>query len=303
MKSIQRILAATDFSSYANRAVRCAALLSHRHKCTLDLLQVVGWLPLEALKRLLADSSLETGQQLVNSAQARLTTLANLLATHFGLTVNPSVRLGRPHLEINAHAKDHNADLIVLGAHGEHSARDGFLGTTVARVLRTGNHPVLIVRAEDPRPYQAILVAVDFSEASRRALVLALSVEPEAAVHVLHAVEVPFAGSLREAGVPDEMIQRFRTEALQRAREQLEEFVKISAGIDAGRIARIVEYGYPPDVILDRSRQLGADLVVVGKHGEAETDVALLGSVTKHVIYEADCDVLVVADDAPATSP
>jgi len=42
-------------------------------------------------------------------------------------------------------------------------------------------------------------------------------------------------------------------------------------------------------------------LIVIGKHGEAEKDVALLGSVTKHVIYEAGCDVLVVADDTLAS--
>jgi len=29
------------------------------------------------------------------------------------------------------------------------------------------------------------------------------------------------------------------------------------------------------------------DLIVIGKHGEAEKDVALLGSVTKHVILRA----------------
>jgi len=42
MKSLQRILVATDFSGYANQAVKRAAVLAHRHQCALDLLQVVG---------------------------------------------------------------------------------------------------------------------------------------------------------------------------------------------------------------------------------------------------------------------
>jgi len=189
---------------------------------------------------------------------------------------------------------------VVVGAHGEHFLQDGLLGTTTARILRSGNHPVLIVRAEEPTPYRKVLVPVDFSAASRGALVWALAIEPQAAIHVLHAVEVPFEAAIKEAGVPEDLIQRFHAEALDRARERQDEFIGKAAGSEAGRISRSVEYGYPPKVITDQSWLLRPDLIVVGKHGEAEKDPALLGGVTKHVIYEADCDVLVVADDTPA---
>lgn len=167
MKGLRRILVATDFSGYANRAVKRAAMLAHRRHCALDLLQVMGWLPLETLKRLVDDYAMEIGRQLVNSAEARLTTLAELLATHYGVTVDHRVRFGRPHLEINARARDHHADLVVLGAHGEHFIQDHLLGSTAARVLRTGNHPVLIIRADELTPYRKVLVPVDFSAAGR----------------------------------------------------------------------------------------------------------------------------------------
>jgi len=301
MKNLQRILVATDFSGYANRAVKRAAMLAHQHRCALDLLQVVGWLPLETLKRLIDDYSAETGQQLVNSSEARLKTLSELLTSHYGLTVDHCVHLGRPHLEINAYARDHDVDLVVLGAHGENFLQDGLLGTTTARVLRTGNHPVLIVRGEEPTPYRNVLVTVDFSAASGGALAWALAIESQAAIHVLHAVEVPFEESLKEAGVPEEQIQRFRSEALQQAHERLDEFLEKSLGSETCRITRAIKYGYPPKVITDQSYLFRHDLIVIGKHGEAEKDVALLGSVTKHVIYEADCDVLVVTDDTPTS--
>jgi nucleotide-binding universal stress UspA family protein len=300
MKRLRRILAATDFSSHANQAVKRAAMLAHRRQCALDLLQVVGWLPLETLKRLLDDYALETGQRLLDSVEERLKTLAGLLRSHYGVAVDHGVRIGRPHLEINACARDHHADLVVVGAHGEHFLQNGLLGATTARVLRTGNHPVLIVRAEEPEPYRKVLAPVDFSAASREALVWALAIEPQAAIHVLHATEVPFEKSLKETGVPEELMQRFHAETLERARERLDEFIANTAGSEAGRISRSVEYGYPPKVIIDRSWSLRPDLIVIGKHGEAETDPALLGCVTKHVIYQADCDVLVVAEDGPA---
>lgn len=189
----------------------------------------------------------------------------------------------------------------MLGAHGENFLQDALLGTTTARVLRTGNHPVLIVRAEEPTPYRKVLVTVDFSATSQGALAWALAIDAQASIHVLHAVEVPFEGSLKEAGVPEEQIQRFRTEALQQGHKRLDEFLEKSLGSETCRITRVVKYGYPPKVITDQSYLFRHDLIVIGKHGEAEKDVALLGSVTKHVIYEAGCDVLVVTDDTPAS--
>ena len=40
-----------------------------------------------------------------------------------------------------------------------------------------------------------------------------------------------------------------------------------------------------------------ADLIVIGKRGETELDEALFGSVTKHVLYEAPSDVVVVSPE------
>ena len=39
---------------------------------------------------------------------------------------------------------------------------------------------------------------------------------------------------------------------------------------------------------------LEPDLIVMGKHGQSGWEDMLLGSVTKHVILDATCDVLVV---------
>ena len=47
-------------------------------------------------------------------------------------------------------------------------------------------------------------------------------------------------------------------------------------------------------------QEYDADLIVVGKHGTHITEELLLGSVTKHVLAEAQGDVLVVADTRPA---
>ena len=43
------------------------------------------------------------------------------------------------------------------------------------------------------------------------------------------------------------------------------------------------------------------DLIVIGKHGLQVMEELLLGSVTKHVLAESQCDVMVICD--PHESP
>jgi len=63
-------------------------------------------------------------------------------------------------------------------------------------------------------------------------------------------------------------------------------------------ITPLVERGLPSAVIREKTRSLNIDLIVIGKRGETELDEALLGSVTKHVLHETECDVLVVGPKA-----
>jgi len=50
----------------------------------------------------------------------------------------------------------------------------------------------------------------------------------------------------------------------------------------------------PEVVIPELLRETAANLVVVGKHGKSEIIDLLLGSMTKHLLLGAPCDVLVM---------
>lgn len=53
---------------------------------------------------------------------------------------------GVPHREILAYAEDQNVDLIVMGTHGRTGPdRIAHLGSTTDRVVKNGDHPVLVV--------------------------------------------------------------------------------------------------------------------------------------------------------------
>lgn len=297
MEKIQRILVATDFSSRADQAVRRAAKLAAGHEAVLYLLHVLPSFPIEAFKRLMTDTPLETEQRLYNQAKAILQKRAEALASE-GLDVRHHVAIGRTHIEINHYAESHHADLIVIGDQGESFLQEFFLGTTASKTLRKGHHPLLIVKQEATDRYHRVLVPVDFSHPSRLALEMALKVVPagiapiEASIHVLHAVE-PF-GEMLHGGANTEVIELYRSRALSRVHHDMENIIADCASGDT-RVISVVEHGYPPDMIRAKAQSLDADLIVIGKRGETELDEALFGSVTKHVLYETPCDVLIVS--------
>lgn len=58
--------------------------------------------------------------------------------------------------------------------------------------------------------------------------------------------------------------------------------------------AAIVEEGDPGVVLADAAREVGADVVVVGRHGRGAVERVVLGSVSAAIVNDAPCDVLIV---------
>lgn len=295
MAPIKKIVAATDLSLYATHAETRAAMLARELDCeSLDLLHVLAASPLETLRHLLKESSEEMERRLMDSAKKQLTDIGRRLSEkHRIATVNSCVRIGRTHAEIPAYADAVDAGLVVVGAHGGGYVRELLLGATAVKVLRKISRPLLIVKREPQGVYRRVLVPVDFSAPSRRAMTLALRIAPEAGITLVHAFEVPFEGNMRFAGVSEDVISSYRAQAREAANQDMRKLVS-ACGIDQNRVSHSVEHGYASAVILEKAEQIEADLIVMGKHGQSGWETALLGSVTKHVIYEAGCDVLVV---------
>ncbi|MCK7502942.1 MAG: universal stress protein [Desulfobacterales bacterium] len=282
---------ATDFSPRAGRAVKRAAELARQHGCGLGLLHVMGRLSPEVFTHVLRDHPLVTEKRLHDAAARRLNDLADVLHSHYGVFVAHHVAIGTPYTEINRYADSQGADLVVLGAHGENFVRDLLLGSTTSKVLRTAQLPVLIVRSGDADPYRRVLLALDFSECCLRAVRLAQQMVPRAEFHALHILESSYEEVLRSAGTADEVVIEFRQAASDAAGRRMAEV--FSAVPDRNRVTFSIESGYPPTAILEYAGKWHADLIALGRRGLSEQAEGLLGSAAKHVIYEADCDLLV----------
>jgi len=137
--------------------------------------------------------------------------------------------------------------------------------------------------------YERILVAVDHSEVSGRALEAArgLASLSHGEVWVLHLREreaMGRTGLLTSTESSDEA-----TTAVTDAVNQLTQ-----AGIKAHAVVRDTLFGYAAREIVSDAAELAADVIVMGTRGRGDLAGLVLGSTAHKVIHLADRPVLVV---------
>lgn len=180
----------------------------------------------------------------------------------------------------------------MLGARGQGGVQRLLLGTTAERLLRKAQCPVLVVRQSAAQPYQRVLVPVDFLPWSAPTLALVDTMAPHALVELLHVYTVPFEEKLRFAGVDDDTIAHYRERTRAQAHARLLALAH-EQGWSPSRYRVHLYEGDAAPAVVRSAQEWGCDLVALGKHGQGVAEELLLGSVTKHVVAEASCDVLV----------
>ena len=138
-----------------------------------------------------------------------------------------------------------------------------------------------------------ILVAIDLSSASQKILDKAksLALALPAKVCLLHVVEGDLDFLDHEPGLQgtsDQGPQEFPQEHkdLQKEVDGLRE-----SGIDT---KGLLSQGSVIDVILQKSKQLGIDIIIVGTHGHGGVHHMIFGSVSEGVLRSSFCPVLVI---------
>ena len=142
---LRKILAAYDFSDYAEIALQTAAALTSEYKGELHLLKVIGK-PREEPELAWAGNA---AARLYHQAIERLkTVLTGELQGFSKITI--TARWGKPYREILAYAKEHNVDLIAMGARGADFGSNALFGSNIDRVLRQAPCAVLVARPLKP---------------------------------------------------------------------------------------------------------------------------------------------------------
>ncbi|HEY0848042.1 MAG TPA: universal stress protein [Noviherbaspirillum sp.] len=296
MSPFKHLLAATDLSAPARHAAERAAMLAREAGATLDLIHVASLAPLEKLRRLVVALPEALEQQMVEAARNAIQELADSLRQRYGIAADFHVASGPVPTEIVRRADVLPADLIVLGAHGAGFLRHALLGSTAERMIGSAGKPILVVKQAAHEGYRKLLVPVDFSVSSLPAVRLARAIAPDATLVLLHVFEVPFEGKLRYAGVDRDTIDFYLNAARQDAQQRMQDLCD-EAGLAQEAVFSMVLHGDPLPHIIEQEQEHDCDLIVMGKHGESTLEKLLLGSVTRHVLAESQCDVLVSMEE------
>lgn len=133
-----------------------------------------------------------------------------------------------------------------------------------------------------------VLLAYDGSEASLKAFESAhdLASRYNADLRVLAVAPAPEVADEVETPAVIEDSRRLYQQLLDRLRHNAQ---KLGIQVHAELVV-----GHPAQQILDRARDMGADLIVIGHRGHGAVDLWKIGSVAHRVISYAECAVLVV---------
>lgn len=309
MISINRVICPLDFSVVSRSAVDYALALARQCGASVTALHVelppsvgYGSMPPPGAT-LLAGAHTHppgSGRELLAAATAS--------AVGSGLKVEHVVEQGNVVERILSHVTSPATDLLVLGTHGTGGFERLVLGSVTEKIIRKASCPVVTVSPEatdSPRPWKGfhhLLCAIDFSDASLRALEYALTLadDPACELTLLHVLEPPTYGlTLKQMASYAESDPRIILQAEARLEALLPDTVDSTcaprAEVRAGRVH---------ERILDVSRECGAEAIVMGVHGRGRglVERLFLGSVANQVVREARCPVLCVRDVTPAAA-
>lgn len=290
----RHILLATDLSSRSDRALDRAVLTARQWQARLIALTVVENEPTEAATSVLARATGQIGGDRMRKVRAERRLRADLTGEG-DLPLMPMVEQGPVTDTVLTVATAEGCGLIVTGVARNEALSRVVLGSTVDALVRRSPVPLLVVRNRARAPYRDVIVASDFSPASRHTLRRVVNdLFPDAELTLFHAFDNPYPaiGGVDQAKV--------RADGLAQAERDAEDFIR-SCELPASTHARLqtwLEHGDPGMLLNAHGQEHPDDLVVLGTKQRGGVLGLLLGSVAQRMLEIAENDVLVVPNGA-----
>jgi nucleotide-binding universal stress UspA family protein len=143
------------------------------------------------------------------------------------------------------------------------------------------------------KPFDQILIAIDFSENSDYAFEYALTLAKQfnSRLSVLHVINEPV--DLRGFYVPHISFEQLEKEIEEGAEKMMANFCNSKLGGFTNVTTSIVT-GIPYEEIVRAAKEMAASLIVLGTHGRTGLDHLIFGSTAERVVRAAACPVLTV---------
>lgn len=144
--------------------------------------------------------------------------------------------------------------------------------------------------------YKNILVAIDDSETSRCALseALHLARSSNARLYITHVADETLMGMHGRTFSTSLNIDNALQAIADAGQKLLDAALKEAAGVEATTLLLEARNRRVSEVLADKAKEVGADLIVIGRHGQRGIATLILGSVAEQLARIAEASVLLV---------
>ena len=268
-----RILAPTDFSALAIRALAVAVEIARRSGGEILLLHADTFLPPIDYAEIPAAAYLDSTPQMKEATERKID---EFLVAHVPPDVRATSRVvvDAPARAIAHAASEPECDLVVMGTHGRSGWRRALLGSVAEAALKHISCPVLTVQGEGAAPsgFRRIICPVCDTPASDAAARNAAAMAQLFGADLLLLLFSEAPGSARPtvlSSLPRDVAERTSVEELARG-------------------------GSTADELLRLARAHSADMIVLGAEHRRFSDTTILGTTVDQVIRRAECPVLTI---------
>jgi nucleotide-binding universal stress UspA family protein len=228
-----------------------------------------------------------------------------------GTSVEITVLVGKPFIEIIRQVLRHNHDLVIKCAEGATRLKDVLFGSTDMHLLRKCPCPVWITKSTEHSRYRRILAAVDRDpeEAvkdilNRQILEMStsLALAERSELHIVHAWQLVGEDVLRSvrSGVSHAEVDAMEAEEPNERRRWLENLVNTfgaKADNDTGDYLSPhfhVTKGNAKHVVPMTAQESDVDLIVMGTVSRTGIAGFFMGNTAESILNQLNCSVLTV---------
>lgn len=292
-----RIIVPLDRSTLSEHALPAGAFLAQTFGVPLEIVHVIE----KPIRQDIPEVTLHPSPESVR------TDLEEVAGRYdIGVPVSINVLAGDPVRRLLQIGERDPDTILVMATHGRGGVVRTLLGSVADKVVRGASSPVMLVRpASDTSPpepvaIQTVLVALDGSEFSERALPQAVDIARQAGakLHLLRVVEslwsagytgLPYDGMAVDPQIVDAITRDLTAEAssyLTGVADRLK-----GEGID---VTWSVTEGRPADEIIFEAQRKPAAMIVTTTHGKGGLSRMFQGSVTTGLASLSSVPLLIV---------
>ena len=273
---MEKIIVPIDFSEHSEYALKTAAGLAKKYNA-----EVLALHMLELSDALLTRVDAQEQRKAIFFLELAKKRFDEFLEKDYlnNVKVVPIVKHFKVFSEVNDVAKEHNADLIVMGSHGASGFKEFFVGSNTERVVRNADIPVLVVKNELKNlNLETVIFATDFDEESVRPYLNASKMFDLLGAKL----------KLLYVNLPNE---HFRS--TDEINKRISEFLLTADG----NLDRTADVAYHADYsvekgVINYANVVGADLIAIPTHGRKGIAHFFAGSIGEDIANHSSLPVM-----------